>query len=181
MLEGRAMPRAPRKLRRRRAPSEVRAVVDETVALYHRLRWVADRMHGEEARSAARRGVLRGLVRYGPQTVPELARRRFFARQSMQEVVDALASAGLVERVTNPRHARSWLVRATARGEALAGRMDEVDERMLAAAVGPVPSRDLQITARTLGALRLGFEQDARWRPFIPTFADEPPLRGRRR
>ncbi|HTE51256.1 MAG TPA: MarR family transcriptional regulator [Kofleriaceae bacterium] len=152
------MPRAPRKLRRRHPSTEVRAVVDETIALYHRLRWVADRMHGDEARSAARRGVLRGLVRYGAQTVPALARRRFVTRQYMQEVVDALEVAGLIERLPNPRHVRSRLVRATARGEALARRMDEMDHRALSAAVGSIAARDLQVTARTLHALRLGFE-----------------------
>ena len=157
------MPRAPRKLRRQ-APSEARAVVDETVALYHRLRWLADRMHGDDARSATRRGVLRGLARYGPQTVPELARRRFFRRQTLQEVVDQLEAAGLVERRPNPRHARSLLVRITPRGEALARRMDEMDERVLSAAVRAIPARDLAITARTLGALRSGFEQSGRWR-----------------
>jgi DNA-binding MarR family transcriptional regulator len=157
------VPRAPRKLRRR-APGEARAVVDETVALYHRLRWLADHMHGDDARSATRRGVLRGLARYGAQTVPELARRRFFTRQTIQDVVDQLEAAGLVERRPNPRHARSSLVRATARGETLARRMDEMDERVLSAAARSIPPRDLEVTRRTLAAMRAGFEQSGRWR-----------------
>lgn len=157
------MPRAPRKLRRSHHRDQLAAVVSETIALFHRLRWVAERIYGEEGRSAARRGVLRGLVRYGPQTVPMLARTRFVTRQYMQELVDKLVAGGLAERTDNPRHRRSPLLRATARGEALVRRMDEIDARVLAAAVGAVPSRDLEVTLRTLRAFRLGFEQRARW------------------
>jgi len=139
------------------------AVVSETVALYHRLRWVAEQIYGEEGRSAAVRGVLRGLVRYGAQTVPMLARTRFVTRQYMQELVDKLIASGLAERTPNPRHRRSPLVRATARGETLVKRMDEIDERVLVAAVGHVAGHELEITERTLRAFRRGFEQGARW------------------
>ncbi|MGZ3438328.1 MAG: MarR family winged helix-turn-helix transcriptional regulator [Polyangia bacterium] len=156
-------PRAPRKLRRRHHRDELIAVVTETIALYHRLRWVAEHIYGEEGRSAARRGVLRGVVRYGPQTVPALARARFVTRQHVQELVEALIAAGRVERAPNPKHRRSHLVRATARGKALVERMDEIDARVLVAAVGAVSSRDLQATARTLRTFRHGFEQGARW------------------
>ena len=55
---------------------EVLAAVDETIALFHRLRWVAEQIYGPAGRSTARRGILRGLVRYGAQTVPALARAR---------------------------------------------------------------------------------------------------------
>jgi DNA-binding MarR family transcriptional regulator len=153
--------RSPRKLRRPPARDQLRAVVDETIALYHRIRWLADRMHGDEGRSSARRGILRGLVRYGPQTVPALARKRFVSRQHVQEVVDGLLGAGLVERLPNPRHARSALVSATARGEAFVRSMDARDARVLARAGGGISGRDLEVAARTLRALRAGFERAA--------------------
>ena len=38
--------RAPRKLRKRHDKGELRAVVDETIGLFHRLRWVAERIYG---------------------------------------------------------------------------------------------------------------------------------------
>jgi DNA-binding MarR family transcriptional regulator len=154
----------PRKLRRRPRPDEAMAIVSETIALYHRLRWVAEQIYGDEGRSAARRGVLRGVARYGPQTVSALARTRFITRQSMRELVSGLVDGGLVELLPNPRHRRARLVRATARGEALVRRMDERDERVLAAAVGVISSADLRTTAETLRAFRSGFEQEARWR-----------------
>lgn len=157
-------PKSPRKLRKPPERGELRAVIDETIALYHRLRWVAEEIYGQEGRSTARRGLLRGLVRYGAQTVPALARARSVTRQHVQEVVDRLEESGLVERIENPRHARSPLIRATRRGEALVQKMDEVDARVLVAAAGAISERDLAITLRTLRSLRSGFELGARWR-----------------
>lgn len=157
-------PRAPRPLRKRSRAGELRAVVDETIALFHRVRWVAELIYGDEGRSTARRGILRGVVRYGAQTVPTLARLRSVTRQHVQEVVDALATDKLVELVPNPRHARSKLVRATPRGIALVERMDAVDASVLAAAAGSIPTRDIAVAVRTLRAVREGFEDTARWR-----------------
>lgn len=156
--------RAPRKLRKRHNQGELRAVVDETIALFHRVRWVAEQIYVEDGRSLPRRGILRGLVRYGPRTVPQLARSRTVTRQHTQEVVDALVADGLVELVPNPAHARSRLVRATARGTAVVAQMDEVDVRVLAAIRGDLSLRDLAITVRTLRAVREAFEDEPRWR-----------------
>ncbi len=156
--------RIPRKLRKRHVQGELRAVVDETIALFHRLRWMAEQIYGEDGRSTARRGILRGLVRFGPRTVPGLARMRSVTRQHVQAVVDALAADGLVRFTPNPSHARSKLVEATARGGELVRRMDEVDARVLDAIRGDLSARDLKVTARTLRAVREEFERGDRWR-----------------
>jgi DNA-binding MarR family transcriptional regulator len=159
--------RGPRKLKRPHVRGELRAVVDETIALYLRMKWVSDQIYDDEGRGAARRGILRGIVRYGPQTVPAMARARGVSRQHVQEVIDAMLEDGLVERTPNPRHRRSLLVSATPRGEALVRRMDETDDRVLAGACGPLSTRDLEITARTLRAMREGFEIATRWRRML--------------
>ncbi len=156
--------RPPRKLRKRHVRGELRAVVDETIALFHRVRFVAEQIYGADGRSTARRGLLRGLVRYGPRTVPQLALARSVTRQHTQEVVDRLVADGLVERVANPAHARSPLIRATRRGATLVEAMDDTDTRVLVAIGGELPLRDLAITARTLRAVRERFEDEARWR-----------------
>lgn len=159
--------RAPRKLRKRHVHGELRAVVDETIGLFHRVRWVAEQIYIEPGRSLPSRGILRGLVRYGPRTVPQLARARSVTRQHTQAVVDELADGGYVELVANPGHARSRLVRATARGLAVVAQMDAVDTRVLAAIGGGLSRADLAITARTLRAVREAFEQEAQWRAVI--------------
>lgn len=159
--------RPPRKLRKRHRQGELRAVVDETIALFHRVRWVAEQIYDEPGRSLPRRGILRGLARYGPRTVPQLARARSVTRQHTQEVVDSLAADGLVELVTNPAHAKSRLVRATARGAAIVAQMDEVDARVLDAIGGGLSRRDLAICARMLKAVREAFEAETLWRPVV--------------
>jgi len=156
--------RSPRRLRKPHARGELRAVVDETIAFFHRLRWVADQIYGEDGRSTARRGILRGLLRYGPQTVPVLARARSVTRQNVQPVVDALVEDGLAELRPNPAHARSRLVRITPEGEALVREMDLVDERVLGAVGAGLPLRDLEITVSTLRTLRQRFETGLRWK-----------------
>lgn len=156
--------RGPRKLKRPHVRGELRAVVDETIALYLRMKWVSEQIYEQDARGGARRGILRGLVRYGAQTVAAMARARDVSRQHVQKVVDAMLDDGLVELLENPRHRRSHLVSATARGEALVRRMDQTDDRVLAGACGGVATRDLDITARTLRAMREGFELSTRWR-----------------
>jgi len=168
--------RAPRKLRKRHVRGELRAVVDETIALFHRVRYVAEQIYGPDGRSTARRGLLRGLVRYGPRTVPQLALARRVTRQHTQEVVDRLAADGLVELIANPAHARSRLVRATRRGESLVERMDETDARVLVAIGGGLSIRDLAVTARTLRVVCVCFEDEPRWRSAIASGED--PARG---
>ncbi|HSO33313.1 MAG TPA: hypothetical protein VLT33_12355, partial [Labilithrix sp.] len=94
--------RPPRRLRRFRKAEDLQSVVDETIALFHRLAWVADQIYGPEGRGTARRRILRSLLRYGPRTVPALARARALRRQTIQPVVDALVADGLAELVENP-------------------------------------------------------------------------------
>lgn len=143
----------------------MRGVVEEAIALYHRIRWVSEQVYGEEGRSTARRGILRGLVRYGPQSVPALARARSVTRQHVQEVVDTLIDHDLVVLEPNPAHKRSPLVRATTQGEALVHEMDEIDARVLSSVSDAVSARDMELTVRTLRTLRNAFElRSSRWR-----------------
>lgn len=61
-------------------------------------------------------GILRVLVKDGPQTVPEMARSRPVSRQHCQTIANALEAEGYVEFVDNPKHKKSKLVRATKKG-----------------------------------------------------------------
>jgi DNA-binding MarR family transcriptional regulator len=61
--------------------------------------------------------VLEHLLREGPSTVPAIARARRVSRQHIQAIVNPLLHEGMVERVENPAHRRSKLVRLTAAGQ----------------------------------------------------------------
>jgi DNA-binding MarR family transcriptional regulator len=93
-------------------------LIDEVRALFHVLKAVAEQVHGEGELSAARRGVLLGLAKTGPQTVPEIARSRPVSRQHIQVVVNQLIEEGFAESIPNPAHRRSHLVRITKSGRA---------------------------------------------------------------
>jgi DNA-binding MarR family transcriptional regulator len=160
--------RAPRRRTSRRKRQRTQEVVDETIALFRWLAWVSEELYGDEGRGVARRWVLRRLVRDGPQTVPQLARTRRMRRQSMQPIVDALVAEALVSWKDNPAHARSRLAEITANGKDLVVRLDDIDARVLRAVGRGIPEEDLECTARTLRALREGFELEPRWRRVLP-------------
>ncbi len=169
----------PRKLAPRRAPrprprETVQAVVDETIALYHWLAFVADELYGDDARGASRRWALRRLLRDGPLTVPALAKIRAVRRQSLQPVVDALVREGLVQLAPNPAHARSPLVALTARGGRLVQRLDRIDLAVLRSVSRGIPEAQLLSTALTLRGIREAFGTKMRWRPAASAVHDPP-------
>lgn len=156
---------APRRQRTPRPRSAIQTVVDETIALYQWLAWVADRLYDEPARGTSRRWTLRRLQREGPSTVAALARIRTVRRQSLQPIVDTLVAEGFVKLQPNPKNARSPLVTLTPLGNALVASLDEVDAAVLRAVARGLDPGALETTALTLRALRQGFETKMRWAP----------------
>lgn len=152
--------RRPRRLRKRHRDGDLRAVLDEAVALFWRVRYVADEIHTAGGRSETARGVLRGLVRYGARTVPQLAFARSVTRQHMQEVVDGLIADGLARKAPNPAHERSKLIEPTRRGTAVVGELDAADARTMARVSPHVRASRLELATaiRILRELRGGFE-----------------------
>jgi DNA-binding MarR family transcriptional regulator len=134
-------------------------LIDETVALFHRLRAAAEKVHGEGETSAARRGVLRSLAQGGPQTVPRMARARPVSRQHIQTIVDALAADGLVATVANPAHKRSVLVRLTARGKAAVRDIARREAALLASLDLGIPAADLARAAAVIRTFRIRLEE----------------------
>jgi DNA-binding MarR family transcriptional regulator len=126
-------------------------VIDETTGLFHLLHAVASQLHGGGELTAGRRGVLRGLDRLGPQTVPQMARARPVSRQYIQMLVYGLAADGLVELYDNPAHRRSRLVRLTAAGRDALASMYGREAELFTTLELPVSETELRDAA---GALR---------------------------
>ncbi len=150
------------------APSPLETVFGETVALFHRLRVVAEQVHGQGEMSAGRRGVLKGLDRLGPQTVPQMARARPVSRQHIQALVNVLAKEGRVELRENPAHRRSRLVCLTAEGKELVDRMNRREAKLLARVDIDIAEKDLRAAAALLRSLREFFESP-RWKRLLQT------------
>lgn len=155
--------RRPRRLRKRHRDGDLRAVLDEAVALFWRVRYVADQIHTAGGRSETARGVLRGLVRYGARTVPQLAFARSVTRQHMQAVVDDLVADGLARKVDNPEHRRSKVIEPTRRGATVVAQLDAADAQTMARVSPHVRASRLELATaiRVLRELRDGFEREA--------------------
>jgi len=138
--------------------SSIGTLIDETVALFHRLRATAELLHGGGELSAARRGVLRSLAREGPQTVPRLASARPVSRQHIQAIVDALAHDGLVNTMPNPAHKRSSLMRLTAEGRATVREIERREAAFFDRVNVSVAVRDLEAATSVLKAVRTSLE-----------------------
>jgi DNA-binding MarR family transcriptional regulator len=165
MARARTHNKRPLRKHRRTAPRvEAQEVVDETIALFHWLAWVADQLYGDDAHGAPHRWVMRRLQRYGPQTVPELARAKAQRRQSVQPIVDELEREGVLVLVANPQHVRSRKAQLTPRGTQLVERMDRIDAATLAAVSRGISRSRLGEAAATLRALREAFAIESRWR-----------------
>lgn len=138
--------------------SELEKVLGEAVALYHRLRIVADEVHHQGEMTSGKGGVLAGLYRFGPQTVPQMARARPVSRQYIRTLVNMLADDGLVEFIDNPAHKRSRLVSLTKRGEVFVDEMIKKQKRLFSKINIGIPEMDLRNTANILRDVRVLFE-----------------------
>ena len=105
-------------------------LVEETAALFHRLRAIAEILHDQGEMSGGRRSLLLGLERIGPQTVPQMARVRPVSRQHIQILVNGLLDDDYVELVPNPAHKRSALVQLTVKGREFIVEMRKREQEM---------------------------------------------------
>jgi DNA-binding MarR family transcriptional regulator len=136
----------------------VAALVDETVRLFHRLRAVSEELHGAGEQSASRAGVLRGLARKGPQTVPEMARARPVSRQHIQTLVNGLLADGLVALEPNPAHASSRLVTLTKAGAAAFAEMDARERKRFRRIAAHLDRKTVDAARQTLASVREALE-----------------------
>ncbi|MFI5304165.1 MAG: MarR family winged helix-turn-helix transcriptional regulator, partial [Nitrospiria bacterium] len=135
-------------------------LINETVALFYRLRVVAEQIHRQGETSGPKRGILKSLDRTGPQTVPQLARSRPASRQYIQTIVNQLVKGGYVKLGQNPAHKRSSLVHLTQRGKELLDSMSQREVEILKQLKIDIPVKELEITAISLRRMRRLFESN---------------------
>ena len=132
----------------------VEGLIDETRLLFHRMKLAAEQLHRAEETTAGMRGVLFGLDRSGPQTVPQMARARPVSRQHIQMLVNPLVERRCVELVDNPAHKRSKLVRLTPRGRKLVDRMRRRESKVLGALGKGMSEKQLRSAAAVMRSVR---------------------------
>lgn len=140
-------------------PCELASLIDETVALFRRLRDLAAEVYGESSLSGGHRNVLKELDGEGPRTVPEMARARGVSRQHVQSHVNELASLGYVELIENPAHKRSRRVRLTGEGKRFLVEMGRREERVLSSLDVAAGACAIESAVGTLRAVRESIER----------------------
>ncbi len=146
--------------------SSFERLLGETIALYHRLKIVAEQIHRQGELTSGKGGVLAGLYHFGPQSVPQMARARPVSRQYIQTLVNELADEGLVELIGNPAHKRSHLVRLTERGEAIVEQMIKRQKEVISKLRLDISEEELLSAAGVLSDVR-GFFESKRWRKIL--------------
>lgn len=135
------------------------AVIDQTRALFHRLKAVAQEIHRKGPGTAGLRGVLQDLSRSGPRTVPDMARARPVSRQHIQVLVNQLLELGFVELADNPAHKRSKLVALTDSGREALAEIRRTEAKLLTDLPVDVTDSEVEHAAAVLERIRIAFEQ----------------------
>lgn len=146
--------------------SPLESLINETVALFYRLRVVAEQIHHQGETSGPKRGLLKILERLGPQTVPQMARIRPVSRQYIQTIVSQLHEGGYVTYVDNPAHKRSPLVQLNQKGHDLLKAMSRHEDELLSRLKISLPAKELNLSASILRKVRLLFES-AEWEHLV--------------
>ncbi|MER6287543.1 MarR family winged helix-turn-helix transcriptional regulator [Streptomyces sviceus] len=94
----------------------VSEVFDLVGALYRRGLRKLEQDEADRGMSVGVRSVLVLLHRYGPMTVPQMARIMALTRQFVQRMTNEAMDRGWAEATPNPAHQRSMLIRITDEG-----------------------------------------------------------------
>lgn len=117
------------------------------------LKKVSDSAIADLGLTASMRAILEYIHLNGAHSVPQIAAAKHVARQSIQELVDALMESELVEAIPNPLHKRSPLIGMTNKGEQMFAIVRSRDDALLTAAASTISMPDLDATNRALQAL----------------------------
>ena|SRR5947209_10133751 len=130
------------------------ALLAEVIALGIGLRRVSARRQNQGALAAGERSVLDILERFGPQTVPQMARLRCTSRQNIQILANRLLANGLVRLTSNPAHKRSVLVTLTNRGREMVAKSAQQESEYLRSLAAGVPNSKISMATEVLGEIR---------------------------
>ncbi len=130
-------------------------LISQSFRLNSRLQSTADRMARDVGLTGTRWQVLNAVAQAaGPATVSDIARWMGLARQSVQQVANALEKDGLITYQANPNHRRAPLVAITKKATKLLAQLDR--QRLLWAqtVASELPVKNIKIANTILAAVR---------------------------
>jgi len=137
-------------------------MIVEVRRLFHVLAQASSELSQDTGVNASMRAVLETLYAAGQVTVPEIARQKQVTRQHIQQIVNQLLSAGLVEALDNPAHKRSPLIALTPAGQETFGRIAAREAELLHLLEGEFDPGAAVAAAETLQEVRRYFSS-GRW------------------
>jgi DNA-binding MarR family transcriptional regulator len=130
-------------------------LISRSFRLNSRLQITADRMAREVGLSAARWQVLSTVTQAThPVTISDIARWMGLARQSVQQVADALAKDGLISYEPNPKHQRASLVVVTKKAAKLLEQLDKQRYAWAREVATTLPVADIKLASEVLDRVR---------------------------
>jgi DNA-binding MarR family transcriptional regulator len=130
-------------------------LISRSFRLNSRLQITADRMAREVGLSAARWQVLSTVTQAThPLTISDIARWMGLARQSVQQVADALAKDGLISYEPNPKHQRASLVVVTKKAAKLLEQLDKQRYAWAREVAATLPVADIKVASEVLDMVR---------------------------
>jgi DNA-binding MarR family transcriptional regulator len=110
------------------------------------------------------RTVLEYLNENGEATVPNIARSFMLKKQYIQDIVNDLLGEGLVERIENPAHRRSLLIRITSNGTDKINAIREREQVNLVKVGADLKMDDIKTCLQIITHLHDSFADIKRWR-----------------
>lgn len=138
--------------------AKIDELINEVRLLFNALVQRGEQIHAGLGVTMAQRAVLEFLQKNGPATVPDIARQRRVSRQHIQMLVNPLIDSGAVEKIDNPAHKRSGLIRLTGGGEKTISEMQEKETRALERSGLTLSGKELKQATYALRSVRQSVE-----------------------
>jgi len=142
--------------------SSLYQLIVETRRLFHALAQASSELSQDTGVNASMRAVLEALYPDAQATVPEIARRKQVTRQHIQQIVNQLLAAGLVETLDNPAHKRSPLIALSPAGQGIFERIISREVELLRMLEGEFDPAATAAAVETLQEIRSYFSSE-RW------------------
>jgi len=137
----------------RTAPDTLEILLSGISALANRLK-KHDRTTSGRKLPLGGKQLLRTLVAFGPQTVPQLARLHASSRQNIQVLVNKLVAARCVTLADNPAHKSSRLVALTDVGRARLSAAAQHEAKFLSPLVARITAGEIAATQEIIARMR---------------------------
>ena len=144
-------------------------LAESNMALNQSLLEGIKKVHKNDELSDPKRQVLMTVHRHGPQTVPQIARKKKFSRQHILNLVNEFVADGYIDLVKNPDHKTSKLIQLTAKGLQAIEKMNEFETEIFSRLEINVSIEEMNQAKDTMNKIQRIFES-SHWNDLMDEF-----------